>query len=134
MPSGLRTLGMAGAVLVMVGLAILGAGYLYFGYEENQAIQCGLNHTGSGCNSAEHDLLNASTDLSILSGAGYLITGVGAGLVAIAAVRLMGLWPPRPGVASPQGPLVWPNPSAGTPASPTPPPVWSPPPGPGNPP
>lgn len=136
MASGLRMLGTVGAVLILVGFAVVGAGYFYESYYSGQATSCEITHPTNGCEQQSRASLNASLAVESFFGIGLLLGGIGTGCVIIAAIRLMTLWPPRPGVGPPSvgsTPSVPPPlpPSVGIP--PGGPGAW-PPPGPGSPP
>jgi len=106
MPTPLRTLGLAGAVLITAGLAVIGSGFLNDAVAEGSEINCEYNPPSSGCSSVASNALNASLDSEYFLGAGFLVAGVGLGLVLIAAVSFMTRWPPaaRPGYLPPGPP------------------------------
>jgi len=85
----LRTIGVVGAVLLLVGPGLVGVGYLYAAAESSAAINCTSN-----CNSAQRNAENASFAEEQFLGSGIIVGGVGAGLVFAVALQYMGRWPP----------------------------------------
>ena len=86
----LRTLGIVGAALLLVGPALIGAGFANAAYAEHQEIGC----TGN-CAPQDRAAINASIDTELFFGLGVVVIGVGAGLVFACTTRFMSRWPPR---------------------------------------
>jgi len=93
--SRLWTLGLVGAILLLVGPALVGIGYANFAAAESAEINCRVS-----CNSEAHATLNASLETEVSLGAGLAAGGVGAGCVFAAAVQYMSRWPPKTGTGS----------------------------------
>jgi hypothetical protein len=106
MPTPLRSLGLVGAALIMAGVAVIGVGFLNDAVAESSEISCNYSPPSSGCTSVYDNALNASTDTTYFIGAGFIVGGVGLGLVMVAAVGFMSRWPPapRPGYLPPGPP------------------------------
>ncbi len=85
----LRTLGIIGATLLLVGPVLIGVGFANSALAENNLVNCTSN-----CNSAEHDSLNATIDTEVFLGVGLALSGVGAGLVFAAGTQFMARRPP----------------------------------------
>jgi hypothetical protein len=81
--------GIVGAVLLLLGPAVVGVGYANVGIAASNSVNCTAN-----CSSVEHAAANATFLLTLTLGAGIIVGGVGAGLVLAAAVRFMSRWPP----------------------------------------
>jgi hypothetical protein len=110
MASPLRTLGLVGAILILAGATIAGVGFLNTAIAESTANSCQYNPPATGCGSDQRAANNASTlDLELL-GVGFVVGGVGAGLLFIAAIGFMSRWPPRPPPGA--APPVYPPPAS----------------------
>jgi len=86
----LRVLGIVGAVLLLVGPVLIGAGFANSAYAEQQEINC----TGT-CRSQDSNVLNATIATELFFGIGLAIIGVGAGLVFACATQFMSRWPSK---------------------------------------
>ena len=91
MVSGVRPVGIIGAVLILVALVIAGVGTINEAVAESSEINCTVD-----CQFAQRNATNATLLSEELVGAGFIVGGVGAGLVFIAAIVLMGRRPPPP--------------------------------------
>ena len=84
----LRTLGIIGAALLLVGPVLIGVGFANSANAESNAVNCTSN-----CNSAQRDALNATIYNEVFLGLGLIVGGVGAGLVFAAGIQFMTRWP-----------------------------------------
>lgn len=85
----LRTLGIIGAALLLVGPVLIGVGFANSALAESNAVNC----TGN-CNSAQRDSVNATIYTEVFMGIGLILSGAGAGLVFTAGTQLMSHRPP----------------------------------------
>ncbi len=102
----LRTLGILGAVLVAVGVSIIGAGFLNEAIATSSETSCEYSPPRSGCTSVDDNALNSTAYTVYFLGVGAICTGVGLGLVLVAALGFMSRWPPAlpPGLSPPPVP------------------------------
>lgn len=84
----LRSLGILGATLLLVGALVTGVGFANAAYAEHQVVNC----TGN-CNSLDRAEANSSFESDILFGVGVAIVGVGLGIVLAVATRYMSRGP-----------------------------------------
>ena len=94
MASLLRVVGIAGAVLILVGAAIGGIGFINASTAESASVTCGLNPPAQGCRTVEENAANASVQEELFLGIGLVAGGIGVGLVFSAAISFMSRWPP----------------------------------------
>jgi F0F1-type ATP synthase membrane subunit c/vacuolar-type H+-ATPase subunit K len=104
-----QTIGTIGAVLLLAGLVVAGAGWVNLGIAQNNANNC-LN-----CPSPERAALNATAETSIFYGVGVTVGGIGAGLVVAVLVQFLARQPARgpsgtPAVTPPTSPPLAPPP------------------------
>jgi cytosine/uracil/thiamine/allantoin permease len=97
--SRLRALGVLGAVLLLIGVSMVGAAYAVTGLALSNEISCGSN-----CHSAYQNVQNASVLASFLQSIGIAVSVGGAALVLAAAVQFMDRWPRTVTVAAPPSP------------------------------
>ncbi|MGA8543413.1 MAG: hypothetical protein WB947_07765 [Thermoplasmata archaeon] len=93
--SNLRTVGILGAVFLLVGVSLLGAGYAYTTLASENLIDCRTN-----CVSAFDADQNATIVTDFLWAFGFIAIGVGTGLILAVAVTFMDRWPPGAGGVS----------------------------------
>ena len=105
MASGLGTLGVLGAVLIIAGGALIGFGFLNAASAENAANNCQYQPPPTQCISQDRTALNASIQDEMFLGLGFAVVGVGGGCLLIAAVSFMSRWPPA-GAPAPAGPTL----------------------------
>jgi hypothetical protein len=119
-PSG--KIGVVGAILIVVGLALVGAAFIVSANAESQEINCEANGPQNNCQSVDDNAQNASITTDYAIGAGLVVTGVGAGMVVLTLIGIMAArldsppapaWPPAPPYGSTAG--------MGLPPSPPPP-------------
>ena|GEM_PF-3744872 len=131
MTSALAKLGIAGAVVILLGAGVAGSGFVIDTLVEQNEISCQYSDTSSCGQNAQTNANNTVIAEFLISG-GFLAGGIGLFLVLFAMVAIMarrdaGL-PPSPASPPPAG-VPPPAPPPETPPAPTgPPPSWSPPP------
>ena len=86
----LRTLGIVGAALLLVGPLLIGVGFANSALAESNVVNC----TGN-CASVQHDSVNATIYTEAFIGVGLIVSGVGAGLVFAAGTQFMSRRPPQ---------------------------------------
>jgi len=110
--SRLRALGVVGAILLLVGVSLVGTGFAIAAFGLSSEISCGTN-----CHSAYENLANDSVAEGFFESFGVALSAAGAALLLGATVQFMDRWPrtlaPAPPAARPLPP---------TPAAPTTPP------------
>jgi hypothetical protein len=89
--------GVAGAVLVALGLSMVGAGSVLLAFAENQEVNCEF---GTNCESAVQAAENLTVAAQATTGAGYILAGIGGALLGSAVVRVLSR-PAEPAIGSP---------------------------------
>ena len=89
--SGLRLLGIVGALLLLIGPAVAGVGFVNLASLQNTQNQCHTN-----CSLGFRSVLNATAELGEFEGAGIAIGGLGLGLVLLATVGILTRGPRAP--------------------------------------
>jgi hypothetical protein len=109
-----------GAALLLVGLALVGSGYLTETSIENEEFHCILS--GDQCGAQSRTLTNQTIVAEDVVGVGFIVTGIGLFLVVLTMINIFARREQESLPQSVSPPEIW-----GGPATP-PPPAWMPPP------
>ncbi|MGP8072252.1 MAG: hypothetical protein ACLPZM_03880 [Thermoplasmata archaeon] len=83
------SLGVLGAVLIMVGLVLFGIGLLVESNAEQTEINCIYGGNPSNCQATDSTAANTSVDAVSILGTGLIVAGVGAAMTVIAMLGIM---------------------------------------------
>ncbi len=110
--SPLALMGIAGAVLLVIGGGIAGIGFINASNAETAYTNCSLHPPSSGCEQLSNNETNASIASELDFGVGLVVGGVGSGLLFVAAISFMNRAAARP-PTSPSLSVLPPPPPAG---------------------
>ncbi|MGA8543412.1 MAG: hypothetical protein WB947_07760 [Thermoplasmata archaeon] len=132
MATALGRIGVAGAVVLLVGLVVVGSGLTISALAEQSATSCIYSSNPNSCEQNDQNEANTTVLADFLVAGGIIVSGVGLFLVLFAMVAIMarrdGMPYVLPAPPPPSAPEPPPMPPSTPPAASGPPSSWAPPP------